>query len=125
MSKEASPQIHLKDMDARVCRKVSEVLKACKPKREEIAKHLGISQALLNAYASYSYSNRKDECKPNGQTLRVRKAKFPLFRLKLFREITGDDSLVREFALTEREKWLLEVGELFEQLLAKWGRGKK
>jgi|SRR6266850_2486822 len=88
---------------------IAEVLRRCRKRapREKIAKALGISIYLLNAYACPSVRCRE---KDSGQIVLRRKAAFPARLIESFCQITQDDALQR-YVLGERLRLLLEIGE--------------
>ncbi|SRR6266487_2526714 len=88
---------------------IADVLRRCRKRisRERIAKSLGISIYLLNAYACPSVRCRE---KGSGQIVLRRKPAFPARLVESFCQVTQDDALQRH-VLGERLRLLLEVGE--------------
>lgn len=124
MSKRDQLLIHTPDeVDTKLRERVSEILRSCAKRRPrpEIAKRMGVSLALLNAWCSTAPARRD---KKSGGTVYGRKARLAAALVPLFCDATGDDDL-RMFFLSAHQKHLLKLGEQAEQLVSAASRKKK
>jgi hypothetical protein len=110
------------DLDSEARNLISKILHNCGRKRAEVAREMGISITLLDAYCSTSMrcadKNRK------GEKANVRRVKFPAALIPAFSRATGSDAL-QVFVLSKRQRRLLELGELADRLVSKARRRKQ